>query len=113
MPAAKRRREPRGASRYLALDQIIAGNAFARAAAALADAATAASAHDLARARSLAAEADGHLGLAAWALNGMRYVPHVPPRSGQDGADQAVNAEAGGEDDTSSPSGAGSWQATL
>lgn len=67
------------------LDQVITGSAFDRAAAAFAEAAEAARARDLDQARRLAVQADGWLGWAGWAMNGLHYVPSVPPpRHGAD-----------------------------
>lgn len=61
------------------LDQVIAANAFERAAEAFADAAASAAAGDLGKARRLAAEAGSHLDTAQRARNGLRYVPYVAP----------------------------------
>jgi hypothetical protein len=43
------------------------------------DAAAFARTQDLGKARRLAAEADGHLGMAERALNGLHYVPRFAP----------------------------------
>ena len=104
MPAATRRDDPQKVSRQL--DQVIAGNAFDRAAAAFADAAASARARDPDKARRLAAEADSHLATAQRALNGLRYMPYVPPsRRATYGAGQVASADAAGEDGASSPAG--------
>ena len=95
MSAATGREKPREAWR--GLDQAIAGNAFDRAAAALADAAEAARSRDLDRARRLAAKAVGRLGWAGGARNGLRYVRQEPPSCrGADGAGQPTGEDAGG-----------------
>ena len=101
MPAATRRDDPQKVSRQL--DQVIAGNAFDRAAAAFADAAASARARRPDKARRLAAEADSHLATARRALNGLRYMPYVPPsRRATYGAGQVASADAAGEDGASS-----------
>jgi hypothetical protein len=88
------------------LDQVIAANAFDRAAAAFADAAASARIGNLDKARKLAAEADSHLDMAQRALNGLRYVPYVPPsRRDRHGAGQTARAHAAGGDGLSAPAG--------
>lgn len=77
MPAATGQDDLQQVSRQL--DQVIAANAFGRAAAAFDDAAASARTGDLDKARKLAAEADSHLATAQRALNGLRYLPYVPP----------------------------------
>jgi hypothetical protein len=85
------------------LDQVIAANAFQRAASADADAAAAAASRDLGKARRLAAEADSHLGTAQRAMNGLRYLPYVPPSRRRDQPGHAGRGDAAGEDGASSP----------
>jgi hypothetical protein len=68
---------PESVSRQL--DEAIAGHAFDRASAAFTDAAAAALAHDLDKARDFASEATAHLRMAEKALGGLRYVPYVAP----------------------------------
>ena len=77
MPPATAHDDPQEVSRQL--DQVIAGNAFERAALAFAEAAASARTRDMDKARKLAAEADSHLAMAQRALNGLRYVPYVAP----------------------------------
>jgi hypothetical protein len=68
------------------LDQLIAGHAFGRAASALADAAGAASDHNLGKARKLAAEAADHLATAERAQNGLGFRTYPSP-DGPSGTD--------------------------
>jgi hypothetical protein len=65
------------------LDTVIAGHAFRRAAGALADAAAAASAQNLDKARKLAAEAVDHLATAERARNGLGFRTHPAAPSQQ------------------------------
>lgn len=62
------------------LDQVIAAHAFRRAAAAFADAVTAARAHELGKARKLAAEAAEHLAMAERAQHGLGFRTYARPR---------------------------------
>ena len=95
MPTATGR-DPQEVSRQL--DEVIAANAFDRAAAAFADAAASARIRDLDKARTLAAEADSHLATAQRALNGLQYLPYVPPSRRAHGPGQTVIADTGDKD---------------
>jgi hypothetical protein len=65
-----------------ALDQLIAGHAFARAAAAFTDAAAAARSQQPGKARKLAAEAADHLATAERARNGLGFRVWPPSTAG-------------------------------
>lgn len=69
------------------LDQLIAGHAFARAAAAFADAAAAARDHHPGRAQKLAAEAADHLATAERARSGLGFRSWPPGPTGPATAD--------------------------
>jgi hypothetical protein len=101
MPAAIRPDDPEEISRQL--DQVIAGNAFDRAAAAFAEAAAFAQSRDMDRARRVAAEADNHLDTAQKALNGLRYLPYVPSSRRSTDAGRAASTGAAAEDGACSP----------
>lgn len=70
---AREARDPVAAPQLAELDQLVAGHAFGRAAAAFADAAAAAREHNLGKARKLAAEAADHLATAERAQNGLGF----------------------------------------
>jgi hypothetical protein len=78
MSCAREARDPAEAPRLAELDQLVAGHAFGRAAGALADAAAAARAHNLGKARKLAAEAADHLATAERAQNGLGFRTYPP-----------------------------------
>lgn len=76
---AREAQNPAAAPRLAGLDELIAGHAFGRAAAAFADAAAAAREHNLGKARKLTAEAADHLATAERAQNGLGFRTYPPP----------------------------------
>jgi hypothetical protein len=76
---AREAHDPAAAPQLAELDQLVAGHAFGRAAAAFADAAAAAREHNLGKARKLAAEATDHLATAERAQNGLGFRTYPPP----------------------------------
>jgi hypothetical protein len=71
--------DPAATPQLAELDQLIAEHAFGRAAGALADAAAAASEHNLGKARKLAAEGADHLATAERAQNGLGFRAYPSP----------------------------------
>lgn len=81
MSHAREAHDPAAAPQLAELDQLIAGHAFGRAAAAFADAAAATRERNLGKARKLAAEATDHLATAERAQNGLGFRTY-PPSAG-------------------------------